>query len=313
MNEKRCQRIKTAIKEADARTQLPDHLAGMLQKLTGVVGESSRGAENQGLAGSKSELIDGWIHLGDIGMCHMAHRIALPLNLSSSELVLVQEYNAWKWGRRLEVSADLNALAIGGFLKDMLEVFADTVAGKAVPGATAPKLAVFSGHDSTLFPVLTALGAFDGKWPPYASRIQLELLRVVKQVDMSYVLCVVCLYVQRGVAPSHADTDVPPSKALGAMNQSQMPGSLTPSRALRRDRPRPPRTSLSLSLMRRRGIGIACALYITAERPSCGGWPIPSASPVRPRPRSPPPLPAPAFRSLWRTRRLAVWHTALRL
>jgi hypothetical protein len=35
---------------------------------------------------------------------------------------------------------------------------------------------VFSGHDSTLFPLLTALGAFDGSWPPYASYLEIQLL-----------------------------------------------------------------------------------------------------------------------------------------
>ena len=37
---------------------------------------------------------------------------------------------------------------------------------------------VFSGHDSTLFPLLTALGAFDGCWPPYASYLEIQLLRI---------------------------------------------------------------------------------------------------------------------------------------
>lgn len=92
------------------------------------------------------------------------------------------KYNGWIWGERLVSDVELNSLAIGGFVKDVLAVFADTVAGKSVPGISGPKMAVFSGHDSTLFPLLTALGAFDGSWPPYASRVQIELLRLVKQV-----------------------------------------------------------------------------------------------------------------------------------
>lgn len=192
MNEKRCPRIKAAIKKADAGMQLPEKFAVSLDKLTSVVGENELGADNQGLAGSKSELIDRWIHLGDIGVCHIAHRIELPLNLSASDLLLVQQYNAWMWGRRLEASNELNALAIGGFLKDVLDVLVDTVSGRSVPGVSAPKLAIFSGHDSTLFPILTALGAFDGEWPPYASRIHLELLRIVEKVP--YVSSLVALW-----------------------------------------------------------------------------------------------------------------------
>ena len=188
MSEKRCPRIKALMQDP----QLPKNLADLVARLNKVLGESGN-VETEGLAGSKSQLIDRWIHLGDIGTCHAAHRLDQPLNISASDLVQVQEYNAWMWGRRLEESVELNALAIGGFLKDMLQVFADTVAGKAEPGSSAPKLAVFSGHDSTLFPILTALGAFNGHWPPYASRIQLELLRVVPQVPWQPALAPIAL------------------------------------------------------------------------------------------------------------------------
>ena len=57
----------------------------------------------------------------------------------------------------------LNGLAIGDFVKDVVQVFADTVSGVSVPGISGPKMAVFSGHDSTLFPLLTAVGGFDGR------------------------------------------------------------------------------------------------------------------------------------------------------
>jgi hypothetical protein len=42
---------------------------------------------------------------------------------------------------RLERSAALNALAIGGFIKDVIGVFASTVSGSAVPGISGPKMA----------------------------------------------------------------------------------------------------------------------------------------------------------------------------
>ncbi|CEM39194.1 unnamed protein product [Vitrella brassicaformis CCMP3155] len=43
---------------------------------------------------------------------------------------------------------------------------------------TAPHIALWSGHDTTLMPVLAAMGAWDGKWPSYASIIILELYTV---------------------------------------------------------------------------------------------------------------------------------------
>lgn len=39
------------------------------------------------------------------------------------------------------------------------------------------KMVLYSGHDLTLTPLLKVLGIFDGKWPPYASRLALETWR----------------------------------------------------------------------------------------------------------------------------------------
>ncbi|XP_066064373.1 lysophosphatidic acid phosphatase type 6 isoform X2 [Chamaea fasciata] len=40
---------------------------------------------------------------------------------------------------------------------------------------TARKLFLYAVHDSTLIPLLLALGTFDHKWPPYAADVTLEL------------------------------------------------------------------------------------------------------------------------------------------
>lgn len=37
------------------------------------------------------------------------------------------------------------------------------------------KLFLYASHDSTLIPLLLALGTFDHKWPPYAADVTLEL------------------------------------------------------------------------------------------------------------------------------------------
>ena len=175
LNEKRCPRIKRHVEEADVGLKVPTNYSRLLQRLSPIVGEEDT-KESEGLSGGKSDLIDRWVHLGDIGNCHLSHRITPPFNLSTFEVEGVQRYNGWIWGHRLTNSPGLNALAIGGFLKDLLAVFADTIAGKTQPGTSAPKMAIFSGHDSTLFPLLTALGAFDGSWPPYASRVQVGVI-----------------------------------------------------------------------------------------------------------------------------------------
>lgn len=44
--------------------------------------------------------------------------------------------------------------------------------------AAAPRLAVLGGHDTTLGHVAAALGVFNGKWPPFATRLIFELWRL---------------------------------------------------------------------------------------------------------------------------------------
>ncbi|XP_008946331.1 PREDICTED: lysophosphatidic acid phosphatase type 6-like [Merops nubicus] len=43
------------------------------------------------------------------------------------------------------------------------------------PAEKARKLILYACHDTTLIPLLVALGTFDGKWPPYAADVTLEL------------------------------------------------------------------------------------------------------------------------------------------
>lgn len=37
---------------------------------------------------------------------------------------------------------------------------------------------MYSAHDTTLLPLLVALGMYDGRWPPFASYIAFELYQV---------------------------------------------------------------------------------------------------------------------------------------
>ncbi|XP_032225505.1 2-phosphoxylose phosphatase 1 isoform X2 [Nematostella vectensis] len=48
---------------------------------------------------------------------------------------------------------------------------------KSVQRQTPIKFALYSGHDSSITPALIALGIFNGKWIPYASRLVFELWR----------------------------------------------------------------------------------------------------------------------------------------
>ncbi|XP_064921235.1 lysophosphatidic acid phosphatase type 6 isoform X2 [Columba livia] len=43
------------------------------------------------------------------------------------------------------------------------------------PAEKARKLILYASHDTTLIPLLVAMGTFDNKWPPYAADVTLEL------------------------------------------------------------------------------------------------------------------------------------------
>ena len=45
------------------------------------------------------------------------------------------------------------------------------------PSVEHAKLSVYSGHDTSLLPVLNALGVDDGSWPKFASNLIFELYR----------------------------------------------------------------------------------------------------------------------------------------
>jgi hypothetical protein len=47
------------------------------------------------------------------------------------------------------------------------------------------KILIYSGHDSTMVPLLGALGLYHGDWPPYASYLTLEVGRLIKIPDPS--------------------------------------------------------------------------------------------------------------------------------
>ena len=72
-------------------------------------------------------------------------------------------YNGGDGGR------DASRLGMHPFLSELLRNFKDDV------GSKERHLRLYAGHDTVVAPLLSALGIFDGKWPPLASRIVFEL------------------------------------------------------------------------------------------------------------------------------------------
>ncbi|KAM7031321.1 lysophosphatidic acid phosphatase type 6 [Passerculus sandwichensis] len=62
-----------------------------------------------------------------------------------------------------------------GLLLNTLEKNIKAAVNPSNPAEKARKLFLYASHDSTLIPLLLALGTFDNKWPPYAADVALEL------------------------------------------------------------------------------------------------------------------------------------------
>ena len=106
--------------------------------------------------------------LTDNMLARMCHDVPLP-SVSPGD---VQEMlRLCRLGHELEDTQKITQLAMYPFLSEIVG-FMD----HAIQEGTN-KFVIHSGHDTTIIPLLSAMGVFDGEWPPYASHIFFELWR----------------------------------------------------------------------------------------------------------------------------------------
>ena len=106
-------------------------------------------------------LRDGHAGLGDGQGCVTGRRADALFKLADK--FYYGRYNGGDGGR------DASRLGMHPFLSELLRNFKDDV------GSKERHLRLYAGHDTVVAPLLAALGVFDGKWPPLASRIVFEL------------------------------------------------------------------------------------------------------------------------------------------
>ncbi|KAJ3283041.1 hypothetical protein HK104_010578 [Borealophlyctis nickersoniae] len=109
--------------------------------------------------------------LYDLSACLHAHDMPLPKGVTVKDLEQMEKLTNDQWWMIYDSSEDLARLAIGRMLKDL-----KTRIDAAVNGSSdAVKLALFSGHDSTVAPLLSAFRVFDKKYPTFGAMINIEL------------------------------------------------------------------------------------------------------------------------------------------
>lgn len=114
----------------------------------------------------------------DVFMFYACHNITLPCNTKGQCVDWMVLDNLWEHldqnGIRQVTTDSTNLkrhrLATHPFLYEIVQSMKTYMRGNSII-----KFQLYSGHDVTVTPVLTALGAHSGKWPPYASRIVFEL------------------------------------------------------------------------------------------------------------------------------------------
>jgi len=112
-----------------------------------------------------------WTQIYDTFACRRAHQFPFPPEFTTALvdqaiLTAEQEYQF------LLNDREYLRLGIGPFFARLKEKLSDMVTGRN----RDLKYALFSGHDSTLAPLLSLLGIYDGYWPPYASNLVFEVI-----------------------------------------------------------------------------------------------------------------------------------------
>jgi len=115
--------------------------------------------------------LDKFSHLMDCLVTHVCHSFSIPNGASA---IYDQGVNETVWLTNYTMSypnITYHArLGIGFLISDIVDQMID-----GIKGNSATKFHLYSGHDTTLFPLLVAFGAVDGKWPHYASYLIFEV------------------------------------------------------------------------------------------------------------------------------------------
>ncbi|GAB5363121.1 hypothetical protein AAMO2058_000856200 [Amorphochlora amoebiformis] len=119
-----------------------------------------------------------WAQAREVLTCYLLQGRELPNNLTADDIDAIGEVNGFIWGAQFTDST-VARLSTGRLFA---EVFSDFELAIDDPD-DCNKMSLYSGHDSTLVPLLAALGVYEGQWPPYASYIVIELAESTKTGD----------------------------------------------------------------------------------------------------------------------------------
>ncbi|KAJ3384403.1 hypothetical protein HDU92_003593, partial [Lobulomyces angularis] len=111
-------------------------------------------------------------HLNDYFLCMKGNGVQLPPDVTDSDLEDLERICVKDWWEKYQVDPLLCKYSISGLMKDLKSDLLET--------DRKSKVSIYSGHDSTLGPLLSAFQAFDSKIPPFSSIINIEVFEEKK-------------------------------------------------------------------------------------------------------------------------------------
>ncbi|KAI9492688.1 histidine phosphatase superfamily [Zychaea mexicana] len=101
-----------------------------------------------------------------------AHGFELPVDIDDGVIRDLEDVVVLEWFHGVMRSDEARRLSTGRIVGEIR----DRMAEKAI-GVNDRKLHVYSGHDTTVGPLLISLGGFDNRWPPFSSSVIFELFK----------------------------------------------------------------------------------------------------------------------------------------
>lgn len=103
--------------------------------------------------------------------CYIENNVPLPEFVTPSLIKEIEELATRSFGYEWTWSKEMTRLGIGRFVHDLHVHIEDFLNKKH-----KHKFNLFTGHDSTLVPLMSAFGVYDNTFPPVGSRVVIEIL-----------------------------------------------------------------------------------------------------------------------------------------
>lgn len=113
--------------------------------------------------------------------CMVGNNIPFPDGINEEDRTKLEVVMIELWARLYDRDPSFTKRAVGRFVGDLIVPIKS--AFNKVSGY--PKMAIFSGHDSTLIPVMIALNLFEGSYPQFSDNLTLEYFE--SKQDAGYV------------------------------------------------------------------------------------------------------------------------------